>query len=222
MSTVAVKERPILFSGPMVRAILDGRKTQTRRMLTYKHAKRLGLETCGEELVTSDGPYWDGSFEGGKVPWCPYGQPGEQLWVRETYALEQDADGCKPSDVSSCTWYSADGEDGVAHATGAYPVGRPRGKWRPSIHMPRWASRITLEITGVRVERLNEISEVDAQAEGVEPDMLDSGGVTPWGVGIDVPCYSEGFVDLWQSINGPDSWSLNPWVWVIEFEKVKP
>lgn len=78
---MSTKERPILFSGPMVRAILAGRKTQTRRVLTIKHAKRLGLDTCGDLLVTSDGPQWDGTFEGGRVPWCPYGKPGDRFIV---------------------------------------------------------------------------------------------------------------------------------------------
>ena len=125
--------------------------------------------------------------------------------MRETYAFEQDADGCKPSEVASCTWYAADGDGAKAHATGAYPVGYPRGKWRPSIHMPRWASRITLEVIGVRIERLQSITYDDAIAEGWDPACGQ--GADDW------------FAELWGEINGPQSWTTNPWVWVVEFRR---
>ena len=163
-------ERPILFSAPMVRAILDGNKTQTRRVVKLKPDY---METF---LRLPN-----------KVACCPYGQPGGRLWVRETF------EDCE-SALHSCVLYRADG-------------GTPGTKWTPSIHMPRWASRITLEITGVRVERLQDISEEDAISEG-----------TPF------PCggWVGGYQKLWESIHGPGSWDLNPWVWVVEFKRVTP
>ena len=163
-------ERPILFSAPMVRAILDRTKTQTRRVVKLKPDY---METF---LRLPN-----------KVACCPYGQPGGRLWVRETF------EDCE-SALHSCVLYRADG-------------GTPGTKWTPSIHMPRWASRITLEITGVRVERLQDISEEDAISEG-----------TPF------PCggWVGGYQKLWESIHGPGSWDLNPWVWVVEFKRVTP
>lgn len=168
-----MKERPILFSGPMVRAILSGAKTQTRRVV-----KGVALEWLAEgftpEFVASPDNYV-----------CPYGQSCDRLWVRETF--------WQPRDKSE-TLFKADGA-----ILGC-------GKWKPSIHMPRWASRITLEIVSVRVERLNDISEQDARAEGAPP--LDATG------------YRGGFFHLWQSINGHDSLDANPWVWVVEFRRL--
>lgn len=211
-----MKERPILFSAPMVRAILDGRKTQTRRVDKYM-AKfppamppELGLlakSKNGEPLLTAA---WDATNGKFTASFCPYGKPGDRLWVRETWRLPSPRwDGPAlfpfPSDISRR--YEAD--EAVSGLT-------YRGEWgkgRPSIHLPRKLSRINLEITGVRVERLNDISDVDALAEGVSPDMdikWQSGDDTPRGM----------FGELWESINGPGSWDENPWVWVIEFRKI--
>ena len=176
-----MKERPILFSGAMVRAILDGRKTQTRRAYTAKNG--------GVWPNRNDLPGMRQIMRN-----CSFGQPGDRLWVRETWA---QTDG--RYEMVTLAYRASD--DGKALLN---------DRWRPSIHMPRWASRILLEITAVRIERLNDISEKDAWAEGCEGFDDDvTGGKSG---------YSE-FAELWQSINGTGSWDVNPWVWVIEFRK---
>ena len=184
-------ERPILFSAPMVRAILDGRKTQTRRVV-----KLLGAD-CIEERA------WETHFLQSPWPWspqadewlaCPYGAPGDRLWVRETWA---------PHDTKKLAFYRAD------HPEWTTGDGGDVDRWRPSIHMPRWASRITLEVTGVRVERLNNISDADARAEGCPFDEPPAGKPWAW------------FRKLWMDINGADSWAANPWVWVVSFKRVE-
>lgn len=189
MSTMAIKERPILFSGEMVRAILDGRKQQTRRIVKPQPAGLWGStgKVYGHTFAgVLDGPkdhYWV----------CKFGQPGDRLWVRETWAPMCDFD------KEFGTLYRADSYP----SDSAIPL-----QWKPSIHMPRAASRITLEITGVRVEQLNDISEEDAISEG-------------WPGTSKMPWSPRGwFQSLWQSINGEDSWDANPWVWVIEFKRV--
>ena len=163
-----MKERPIIFNAPMVRAILEGRKTQTRRIVKQR------------------------------------GTPGEILWVKETFKFNPggpiyDAAGVIMDSMDDELIYRADSPNLVT-------------KWTPSIHMPRWASRITLEITGVRVERLQDISGPDCWAEGIGCAGWDSekyGSVTH--------CYR----DLWQSIHGSGAWEKNPWVWVVEFKRVE-
>jgi hypothetical protein len=204
MTTTTTKERPILFSGPMVRAILNeaSPKTQTRRivkptMTTPKVAPLAMFPWMinGEQVEDDDGtPMWVGQHPDypGEGKWftCPYGQPGDQLWVRETWAL-----------VDGELWFAADcdmpREDGV--------------KFKPSIHMPRAYSRISLEITGVRVERLQDISDRDAQAEGVQAAVV---------AGYPVAARS-GFHQLWNHINGKTApWESNPWVWVIGFKRI--
>ena len=179
--------RPILFSGPMVRALLAGTKTQTRR-------------------VAKPQPFWvnPGDGQPNPMPKCPYGVPGDTLWLRETWFQSED---------SSMVHYRADNDD--PYVT----------RWRPSIHMPRWASRITLEVTGVRVERLCAISEADAAAEGVT--QCGDGGWHAEDTGRDgsSPCWdtaSGSYRLLWESINGPGSWAANPWVWVVSFRRVTP
>lgn len=175
------KERPILFSGAMVRAILDGRKRQTRRV-----AKEFdGLDV---DKVLARFPRQRG---------CPYGEPGDRLWVRETWAPDQ----CR-ADVFDPE------PDRLAYA--ADFVGEPMRRWRPSIHMPRTACRLVLEITEVRVERLNDCSEADAEAEGIAflrevPDVDET--LTA----------RQLYECLWDSINGARAWEKNPWVWVVEF-----
>ena len=196
-----MKERPILFSGPMVRAILEGRKTQTRRVvkgLTPGHA-HTGRSLTGLGYPASMGKWWAEFLhsEPGSPIYvaCPYGQPGDRLWVRETWALHPD-DG-----EAGVLWRATDpGWD--AEGTGL--------KWRPSIFMPRWASRIELEVTGVRVERVQGISEADAQAEGVAAVQGDpEDHVDP----------VDRFAQVWDGINGKrgHGWDVNPWVWVVEF-----
>lgn len=221
-----MKERPIIFNAPMVRAILDGRKTQTRRIVKqvprWQHCgldiMEWGLSACYTE---KDGRHWldiqtdvdDNSHE---EIFCPYGQPGDRLWVRETWAenlvlpLEDRPGG---------NWiYRADD--------------KYTSTWRPSIHMPRWASRITLEIASIRVERLQEMRRDDAFREGVE--HVNPYNVTP-GLLPGMPaCFKNyqkkdgwftgdpvsSFMSLWESINGSGSWNANPWVWVIEFREI--
>lgn len=204
-----MKERPILFSGPMVRALLAGTKTQTRREIT-SILKRGKITEFGK----SDTPGYDWTFlDRGKL-WhdlrhaelmerCPYGQPGDRLWVRETWK----------EDLSPC----CDGSCGHQNALYRADFGEGpewRGGWAPSIHMPKCASRITLEITGVRVERLQQISEPDAYKEGIRLNEWE-------GDDGEAPSSSrEAFEWLWNSINGSACWGENPWVWVIEFHRV--
>ena len=207
-----MKERPILFNGDMVRAILEGRKTQTRRVMKTQPAN---FDADGDIALM----YEEGSETAktiGEKPFvCPYGEPGDRLWVREAHALLPR------------TAYRASVGTGtieqVEHPTDGYTAavfrerfdrsGAPR--WRPSIHMPRWASRITLEIVSVRVEQLQEISEEDALAEGVSGEREAADAGLSW---YDRP--RRAFRFLWPSINGADSWDDNPWVWVVEFKRV--
>lgn len=185
-----MKERPILFSGPMVRAILDGRKTQTRRVVARRG--------------------WDGYVPGvhdpekGIVPdpkLC-YVKPGMRLWVRETFASE--VPGCETRGGFS---YRADHVD----PRGDGPANPMR--WKPSIHMPRSASRLLIEVVGVRAERLQDISEDDCDAEGYR--------FVPVGEQPEPDGYGW-FRELWREINGRKSWAQNPWVWVVAFRKVEP
>jgi len=209
-----MKERPILFSGPMVRAILEGRKTQTRRVVkgapTNPESYLLGCHkgTWGiHEDVEKDG--------GVHRLKCPYGVPGDRLWVRESFRVSPSRH--VPDDHGTLT-YSADG-DSIEFDGSEIDMKRLiLGKGYPSIHMPRWASRISLEITGFRVERLNDISENDAFCEGTGYRDID--GTSHHAGGH--PSYSTGaFKSLWESINGPGSWDLNPWVWVVEFKRLE-
>lgn len=205
MASAAPKERPILFSGPMVRAILAGRKTQTRRVLNLPRGLYWYDELGGEA---------EGWFTDGEGWWhveelaCRYGNPGDHLWVRETWAVGSIYDKTAPSKICE-DLPKGPGRPpcGIRYPANQECIGI---KCRPSIHMPRWASRITLEITGVRVERLNEISEEDALAEGVDTTCDDLGRYCP----------VIAFQNLWESINGSDSWAANPWVWVVEFKRL--
>ena len=181
-----VKERGMIFNDEMVRAILGGNKTQTRRIVEEKFYGR----AVAAELLAKH---------------CPYGQPGDRIWVRETYRVHG-----KATDVATLV-YRASVRNSWTEQTHRVPVevcNKPVSeKWTPSIHMPRWASRILLEITDVRVERLNAITESDASAEGI----------TDTGFG---DLLVDGYRYLWKSIYGDDSWQANPWVWVIEFKVV--
>lgn len=212
---MTTKDRPILFSAPMVRALLDGSKTQTRRVVKRSDewpasaVKAVMLESRGTALAVAA----DRCTYGPEIS-CPYGQPGDRLWVRESWSTHAGFDRYAPSELTHIRsfHYWADG-----HLV--------TGKKRPSIHMPRWASRITLEITGVRVERLQDISPADAEAEGIEP-QADGIGWKRGPISGDHPNTAKrtafpklAYQSLWESINSPDSWAANPWVWVIEFKK---
>lgn len=223
-----ITERGMIFNGEMVRAILDGRKTQTRRIMKPQ-----------PEPCPRGGHWWPSNvfktmlhieeeMQNGKGVWgglvgdaCPFGDVGDRIWVRETWArynIDQDS--------HDMAYRATTPED--------WPEG---GRWRQSIHMPRWASRILLEITDVRVERLNTISEEDAQREGVHTEVWDQTVVARnyadsdeffqfWSE--DMPHYVEmnqlyrsSFRSLWDSIYGEESWKANGWVWVIEFKRVE-
>lgn len=223
-----MKEIPILFSAPMVRAILDGRKTQTRRVV-----KLVGADTLEEREDGSLWPYsstWADGDERG--PWlaCPYGEPGDRLWVRETWqawkqvSIESDEWDPITREVRSgedwALWVELRGKpDKIEYRATSESV----GPWTPSIHMPRWASRITLEVVSVRVERLQEISNEDAKAEGVRAFEHDGAGVyEDYELGDGTWCNDArgSFATLWRSINGPESWAANPWVWRVEFKRL--
>lgn len=228
-----MKERGMIFNAEMVRAILDGRKTQTRRPVKFPvHDKNLGCELAGNELA--------GELSAGNYLNSTFGKPGDRIWVRETWQAIHDY---------------CDENGHVDERRYARSIPRNRGNywhpvyeeawgnesredrefpWRPSIHMPRWASRILLEITDVRVERLNAISPEDAESEGLECTNFTGFGDEPG-----LPSYPEpdvyfdplkkqwkeyppeAFAGLWESIYGEGSWQANPWVWVIEFKRVE-
>ena len=193
-----MKERPILFSGEMVRAILDGKKTQTRRVV--------------KDLQWAESPVkvaHIGKRVGTPEALCPYGQPGDHLWCRETWGHN--------GSLNCPIHYRADEPEWKNESL------NPNAKWHPSIHMPRWASRILLEIVAVRVERLQEISDSDALAEGVT--IREDARIAAHIAGSpETPAIME-YWHLWESINGSKpgkSWQDNPWVWVIEFKRVEP
>lgn len=202
-----MKERPILFNGEMVRAILDGRKTQTRRIV--KPRKLMEFDAAikmGECSNFIDGPKheWDDRYLQGL---CPYGAAGDELWVREThYRIPHGKPSC-----TSCYYEETD----------KFPILcelYDRGIYRkyPSIHMPRWASRIQLKITGILVERLQNISEDDAKAEGCCQEYTSDGTIGGF------VSAKDNFKKIWDSINADKApWESNPWVWVIEFEVIK-
>ena len=246
-----MRERPILFSGAMVRAILDGRKTQTRRQITS--VQRIGRVS---EFGRSDTPGYFCQMRDARLRWnelkftdlmarCPYGQPGDQIWVRETFK-----DVCSgeikngSGEVRYGTAYAADNavvwkpKPTIIHDLSGQPSSGPMQfkpvPWSPSIHMPRRASRITLGIASIRVEPLNAISHADSEAEGVHRVDIGSGywpkyGARPftWAEAVEqqADCHDDArlaYRDMWEQINGPGSWAANPWVWVIEFTQVHP
>jgi hypothetical protein len=210
-----MKERPILFSAPMVRAILDGRKTQTRRVIVER---KIGAPSS----IKRDGSYIWALFPNSPFPRmeyqliCPFGQPDDRLWVREngwepkTPSIDDIANGAD-------TWprYAYDA-DGISE-TNAEDYRDWGWKRRPSIFMPRWASRITLEITAVRVERIQAISERDCVAEGYVTTQLGAGYPTY------ITTAQEKQRNGWNQLNAKRGygWETNPWVWVIEFKRVE-
>ncbi|MCU6199089.1 hypothetical protein KWI12_19730 [Citrobacter cronae] len=194
-----MKERGMIFNAEMVNAILSGRKTQTRRPIKWKQTR---FTEIGER---EDGSNWPWSEDTEKVCdyWhpCPFGAVGDRIWVRETWAEA----GASAPDL---TLYRANYPE---HVPAQYENVPPVDEilWTPSIFMPRWASRILLEITDVRVEHLNNISECDAKAEGGPTECTLIGDK-----------YFPGFRSLWKSIYGEQSWAANPWVWVIKFNLI--
>lgn len=243
-----IKERPILFSAPMVRAILEGRKTVTRRAVKIQPRSRAEIGSYGKGQ-----PFIRTPDATKRNPECPYGRPGDRLWVRETW---QDVHPIQVSDgrysqtgragipgppgVTYQTIYRADGpypkvfhthhhpyralEPHPDHGFKA-PADSGYTGWTPSIHMPRWASRILLEITDVRVERLQAISDKQAMAEGVRI-YADHAALGDWYHVEGKETYSadprKSFELLWSSIHGPTAWDDNLWVWVVEFKQVMP
>lgn len=191
--------RPIIFSAPMIRAILDGRKTQTRRIVKYIPAFGYPNEWCKKINTESFN-----QIVGDYTDYCPYGKPGDKLWVRETFC--------------------ADFLPFIYRATATSEnYGKEKIKWRPSIHMPRIYSRITLEIVSVRVERLQDISEADAIAEGVESRRIRIGNSVHSNLEYQMNARLP-FIELWNSINGKKegcSWEASPFVWVVEFKRVE-
>jgi hypothetical protein len=199
-----MRERPIIFNREMVRAVMEGRKVQTRRAVKFPlRDKDLGCELSGNELA--------GEVSGGNYRNCPFGAVGDRLWVRETFSV-----------VPRTAYAASEGVQQVIrpddnHDAAIFRSGWEHSsvgiRWRPSIHMPRWASRITLEITGVRVERLTALSDDDARNEGCPAQLPhnpeDQHQARTW------------FRGLWSEIYGEESWQANPWVWVIEFKRVE-
>lgn len=211
-----MKERPILFSGPMIRAILAGGKTQTRRVVRKQFGPNaIPAEMCAEtaegwQTLGHSGRWWDDAagLDEDAIN-CPFGVPGDRLWVRETWNWEKNAIGAMRD------------EDGpFAYAASPMCGSSIDGKWRPSIHMPRFASRITLEVTGVRVERLQEICEADARAEGAIYGPLLPMGFNWAGCDPDDSVMRSRFAVLWHGINAARGfgWDANPWVWVVQFK----
>ena len=191
-----MSEHPILFSGPMVRAILAGAKTQTRRVVRWPV---LGPSDGRKRRVYTES---DAAEINASPRLCPFGAPGDLLWVRETWRAD-DFDDAR-------TLYATDmPEDALV-------AGRGVVRWHPSIHMPRGRSRLSLRVTSVRVERLHAITEDDARAEGITSLSVQTGPHTLVGR----PVATE-FGALWRSINGPASWDANPWVWVVGFERAE-
>lgn len=218
MNMTAIKERPILFSAPMVRAILEGRKTVTRRAV--KGSGLVWLDNFLAEYVADP-----------ENNLCPYGNPGDRLWVRETTEADHDT-----TNSAVLARYAADREPVLYSGGGDPEYNGSVAHWdyprrsRPTIHMPRWASRILLEITDVLVERLQDISEQQALAEGIVgvPFRPDDGwpictgymvGPDDGNTGLETTA-AKAFAGLWNSVGG--DWDANPWVWVVEFKRVTP
>lgn len=230
-----MKERGMIFNAEMVRAILEGRKTQTRRIMKVQPGTpEFGLRRIIESSKANENGmyFWSqddacGIKARSKPFLFPYGEVGDRIWVRETFQgplfdyeqmqsyLEDSSKFEKPEFCQ----YAADGKPAPEYydADDNLHCG-----WRPSIHMPRWASRILLEITNVRVERLNAISEEDARAEGIiDGGCLNCGEPEPCSCANPEPDATDAFAYLWQSIYGQENWNANPWVWVIDFKRIE-
>lgn len=202
-------EKPIIFSGPMVRAILDGRKTMTRRI----------LKPQPKEPVCVNGVWYDRAKGGdGKPLRLPYAV-GDRLWVRETWAMACELDENDNPASEMLNYYRADGEPFSRWLDPDTGKWRDGIKWRSPIHMPRWASRITLIVTAVKVERVQDICGADTIAEGVQCDTCEAMKVSAC---HDSGCFASRqlFRDLWSTIHGPGAWDRNDWVAAISFERV--
>ena len=224
----SIKERPALFNGAMVRAIRQDRKTVTRRVMKVQPVLK-------GRLWSVYGAGWsDGMTCVPAVPGhslaakCPFGQPGDRLWVRETWYCDhfevQQGPYLRPADMHDLDQSREDGEL-VYAADGLTPYEQEQPVWKPSIHMPRWASRILLEVTNVRVERLQDISDKEIEAEGIDLDALADGqdryDMCHAGSGADGrPTLRTAWRDLWESTGG--DWDANPWVWCVSFKRVTP
>ena len=217
----ATRERPILFSGPMVRAILSGAKTQTRRIVRGVNSETelapdftTSFPEHGMDAVRFEDGHAVFEYQTGIADTreyrvrCPFGKIGDCLWVRETWRDRSVVGHSRFHGEQEAEWIEYRADRPSNDRTGL--------RWRPSIHMPRRVSRITLEITGVRVERLQDISIDDVIAEGIEPVKNGPHANQYWREETGAK-----FVDLWESINGPDLWAVNPWVWVIEFKRIE-
>ena len=228
------REHPIIFSAPMVRAILSGAKTQTRRIVTprppdlteeqLRRGQRYGLMAAPAAWGKPSRFIVSGDVQAVREhqTWlanhgidCPYGAPGDRLWVRETFASERQ----EQAGTGAVRWLHPDGDRCGASYRADADREADHVRWKPAIHLPRCLSRITLEVTGVRVERLQAISEEDARAEGVQPLPIKGtlNGEPMTGMVFD-PRMT--FALLWDTINGKRaSWRSNPWVWVVEFRR---
>lgn len=217
-------ERPILFSGPMVRALLDGRKTQTRRVVKPQPEFLQIYDYKGVRVYDASHRSWCWKGKAhGRYPdeWGPslaamnpYGVHGDELWVKETWRTEARHDGLKPTLLPDGALISFDADYQQQPNDGC------RGKTRVSLHMQRRHSRISLRITDVRAERLNDCSEADALAEGISC-LHDGFGIEDMGSDqspIVQPTAVQAYRFLWERINGPGAWAANPWVWAVSFE----
>lgn len=209
-----MKERPILFTPENAQKVAEGRKTQTRRIVKGLHSVDFYPQITKPGIATFLNRELANPYDDAHDVTCHYGVPGDRLWVREAWQVDAPRDGtwadtqfygCKGSPLSDIPAQYQRPEYCLFRAswTGTPII------WRPSIHMPRWACRTILEITEIRVQRLQEISEEDAKAEGVK-------------VGVNCPDHIIAFGRLWESINGAGSWAENPWVWCVSFKKVQP
>ena len=218
-------ERPILFSGPMIRALLPGAKTQTRRILKAPYGWDPNTMDLQAVMEHPDCPKAQAFFGDGWGVGCPYGKRSDRLWVREMWrpVIER---------WSSYIEYAAGGPDlansdrdrmtGLSKVALRFPGARAdihSEAWHPSIHMPRWASRINLAITGIKVERVQDISEADILAEGITVPLVAEMTGIPWS---DIPDLFTAWRLAWVHINGPESWDANPYVWAISFKVVQP
>lgn len=230
-------EKPILFSTPMIRALLSGKKTQTRRIMKpqMEYGDQCGFPSWYFPSGRESGILYPNGKEEILLK-CPYGQPGSRLWVRETFAIVPRTAYARSIDVQQVIRK----DDPYNHDAAVFRADwdlSPPGRWRASIHMPRWASRIILEITDIRVERLQDISEEDAVAEGLTAITKDNGRTVKYGIpdrdglpGTDNTGWPWtrwtidpriAYMRLWEDINGLGSWNINPFVWCLTFREVQ-
>lgn len=223
-----MKERPLLFSAPMVRALIAGTKSQTRRVVkapgwdpaSPEYGGLTGIKQHADERIGLQAYFWHARSALAHGVRCPYGQPGDRLWVRETWQHYQNS-GQRAADFSEHQRFAA---NCFYRADESNPRTKPlSGKWRPSLLMPRWACRLVLPLVSVRVERVQDITEEDAKAEGVERISAGPGWECWMGYGPSSSCKTarDSFRSLWISIYGEASWDLNPWVWVAEWEEIE-